>query len=182
MGEKKEDACPIRDDRYRDLKSVIFSVNEDKGLYQNFTPYSLRDKPKEATTKVLWEGGKAVGSSSGEITLQFQRISLDANCKPKVQHWFKIKCLLNQLPTERNKIYQVGFPGLSKAPASAFYVKGKLLKKGELIRTALNNAGTITIQKWIPGHDIVGEFDININGIMVKGKFNYDLTNDYLKI
>lgn len=178
----EEAACPIRDDRYKDIKSVKFSVNDDKDLYQNYSPYSLRDKKNKATTKLLWEDGTTSDGKIGFIKLKFQRISLDNNCKPEVQHSFVIQCLLNQLPTERNKTYQVGFPGLSDAPASAFYIKGKLLKEGEVNRTALNDAGTITIKKWIPGNIIIGEFDINIDGILVKGEFDYDLTNDYLEI
>lgn len=181
LNDEMEDDGPcseLRESRYKDLVSTQFTVNGSETFYQNYTPYSYKDNPsKTSDFAKLWE----TQGAEGRIELHFTRIDFDDECTPFRKHLFTVFVEIDQLPTE-SKTYDVGSIANPNAKAYAFYTSGEALEEGELIRNTGNDAGTVTIDKWISGNRLTGSFDININGILVVGSFDYDLTSDYLDL
>lgn len=171
------DPCEeIRLSKYKDLITSTFTVNGSEILYQNYTPYTYRNNQSEMPRQAkLWQ----IRSASNRIELHFTRIHLDTECTASKLHGFTILCNLDQ-STSESKTYKVGSTFSSSAEASAYYAFGELLSEGESIRNSANDAGLLTITKWDIESRISGNFEIDIDGILVTGEFDYDLTNDYL--
>lgn len=166
----------VRKQRYSDIEASNFTINSSTNLFQNYGHQTFPEKKRDQLHPFaqLWEFTNVAGTSA-TCKLHFTRIGFDEDdCNPKIQHQIHVQAYIDQKPFETNT-----YPINSTLQSAFASYGGELLNESEILRFSQDNAGSLTITKYIPDTDIEGHYSININGIMVSGNFDYDLTRSY---
>ncbi|MCB0737401.1 MAG: hypothetical protein KDC92_07800 [Bacteroidetes bacterium] len=169
-GDDDENPCgDVQTTSYYDRTNIRFQAGDGTdSLYQNFD----RENYPSGTSGMPFFAKSVNFKTSSLVELNFVRAEFDSICNPYYEHVFQIVFNIDQYPHE-TKTYDIGYPGT--APNYAYYTQGSLMPPGGILLTSANDAGSITITKYVPGEALVGYFQVIIGNDLFGGRFNYNL-------